>query len=247
MRRLTMLALFLLGAAPAIAARGSAADATATTIEQMPAQLETEFALSALPAAMREHASVYLLDPTKGYRLAKEGTSGLTCLVERTAWERADFRNDIYTPLCYDAAGTKTFLKVIMDVATLRIQGLSPTALKTEIEKRYRNRTYRVPEHTGVSYMVAPVMRTWMLPDWQVHTMPLPHLMFYAPNVTDAQIGAVANAGFAYPFIFQEGLPEQSYIIHVMGESESGKILADSQALLGALCKYRDVLCVPKH
>ena len=29
-------------------------------------------------------------------------------MVERTAWELADFRNDIYIPLCYDAAGTTT-------------------------------------------------------------------------------------------------------------------------------------------
>ena len=30
--------------------------------------------------------------------------------------------------------------------------------------------------------MVAPVMRTVGPPDMQVHTMPMPHLMFYAPN-----------------------------------------------------------------
>ena len=61
----------------------------------------------------------------------KQGTSGATCLVERTAWEQADFRNDIYVPLCYDAEGSKTYLKVIMDVAALRIQGMIPVALKT--------------------------------------------------------------------------------------------------------------------
>ena len=89
----------------------------------------------------------------------------LTCLVERTAWEHADFRSDIYVPLCYDAAGSKTYLKVIMDAAALRIQGLPPAALKAEIEKRYREKTYQAPDKPGVSYMVAPVMRTWMLPD----------------------------------------------------------------------------------
>ena len=78
----------------------SQAQATDTVIEQMPAQLETQFALSALPPAMRNQATVYLLDPKKGYQLSRQGTSGIACLVERTAGEQADFRNDIYVPLC---------------------------------------------------------------------------------------------------------------------------------------------------
>jgi hypothetical protein len=50
------------------------AQQTGTTIEQMPAKLETHFALSALPPAMRDQATVYLLDPNKGYRLSRQGT-----------------------------------------------------------------------------------------------------------------------------------------------------------------------------
>jgi hypothetical protein len=60
-------------------------------------------------------------------------------------------------------------------VATLRVQGMSPVALKAEIENRYKNKTYNVPQKAGLSYMVAPIMRTRMLPDMQVHTMPMPH------------------------------------------------------------------------
>jgi hypothetical protein len=220
--------------------------AAETTIEQMPAQLETQFALSALPPAMRDLATVYLLDPKKGYQLSRQGTSGVTCLVERTAWEQADFRNDIYVPLCYDAEGTKTYLKVIMDAAALRSQGMSPDALKTEIENRYRNKTYKVPEKPGLSYMVAPIMRTWMLPDWKVHTVPQPHLMFYAPNITNEDIGAIPNSDLSYPFIFKEGLAEQSYMIHLVGEAEKARIVADQKTLLDDLCAYRDGLCFPK-
>src|SRR5712675_1428535 len=178
MKRATM----LLAAATLAAVCVYAAD---TTIEQMPPRLEMQFALSALPPAMRDQATVYLLEPKSGYQLKYQGTSGVTCLVERTAWEQADFRNDVYVPLCYDAAGSKTFLRVIMDVATLRIQGMGAIALKAEIENRYKNKTYKVPEQAGLSYMVAPVMRTWMLPDWNVHTMPMPHLMFYAASLTN--------------------------------------------------------------
>ena len=105
--------------------------ATETTIEQMPAKLETQFALSALPPALRDQATVYLLDPKKGYQLSRQGTSGVTCLVERTVWELADFRDDIYIPLCYDAVGTKTYLKVIMDTATLRSSGNEPCCVES--------------------------------------------------------------------------------------------------------------------
>jgi hypothetical protein len=231
----------------AVGVSASPSQATETTIEQMPAELETQFALSALPRAMRDKATVYLLDPTKGYQRTKQGTSGVTCLVERTAWEQADFRNDIYVPLCYDAEGSKSFLKVIMDVATLRIQGMSPVALKAEIERRYRNRIYRVPEKAGVSYMIAPIVRTWMMPDWHVHTMPMPHLMFYAPNITNEDIGADPASSLLYPFVFKEGISEQSYIIQLVGEAEKVKIMADEKNLLAALCAYRASLCLPQN
>jgi hypothetical protein len=225
---------------------GQAAEAT---IEQMPAKLETQFALSAAPPALRDQASVYLLDPKTGYQLSQQGTSGVTCLVERTVWELADFRNDIYIPLCYDAVGARTYLKVIMDTARLRAQGMSPTALKAEIENRYDNKTYKAPENSGLSYMVAPVFRTVGPPDMKVHTMPMPHLMFYAPNLTNDDIGALPNLGIhaslLYPFIDKQGIAEQSYMIQLIGEAEKAKILADEKTLLDELCAYRDVLCLP--
>jgi hypothetical protein len=227
----------------------SPGQAAETTIDQMQAKLETQFALSALPPALRDQATVYLLDPEKGYQLSRQGTSGLTCLVERTAWELADFRNDIYIPLCYDAAGTKTYLKVIMDAATLRAQGMDPVALKAEIENRYRNKTYKAPEKPGLSYMVAPVMRTVGPPDMKVHTMPMPHLMFYAPNITNEDIGAApdlsVHSSLLYPFIDKQGIAEQSYVIQLIGEAEKAKIMADEKNLVAALCTYRAALCLP--
>jgi hypothetical protein len=223
--------------------------ATETTIEQMPAKLETQFALSALPPALRDKATVHLLDPKKGYQLSRQGTSGVTCLVERTVWEWADFRNDIYIPLCYDAVGTKAHLKVIMDTATLRAQGMSPVALKAEIESRYRNKTYKGPEKAGLSYMVAPVMRAAGPPDMKVHTMAMPHLMFYAPSITNEEIGAVpdlsVHSSLLYPFIDKQGIAEQSYMIQLIGEAEKARIMADEKNLLAALCTYRASLCLP--
>lgn len=220
----------------------------ATTLERMPAALETQFALSAVPPSLRERASVYLLDPAKGYYLSKQGTSSLTCIVQRTAWEYSDFRNDIYWPVCYDAEGARTLLKVIMDSAALRAQGMNPESMKQEISKRYRNGTYKAPQRFGVSYMAGPVMRAIGPPDMKVRTMPMPHLMFYAPFLTNEEIGATPDfnvfSSLRYPFIDQHGIPEQSYMIQLIGEAETNKILSAEQPLIDALCAYRDVLCL---
>lgn len=225
---------------------GGAAEAT---IEKMPAKLESRFALSAVPPTLRDKATVYLLDPKKGYQLHRRGTNGVTCLVERTVWELADFRDDIYIPLCYDAVGTKAHLRVIMDTAALRAQGMSPVGLKAEVERRYMNKTYRAPQKPGLSYMVGPVMRAVGPPDMKVHTMGMPHLMFYAPNMTNEDIGAVPNlsdhSSLHDPFIDMQGIAEQSYIIQLIGEAERAKIMADEETLIRDLCAYRDVLCLP--
>jgi len=214
----------------------------------MPAALETQFALSAAPPKLREKATVYLLDPRTGYRLSKKGTSGVTCIVERTAWELADFRNDIYIPLCYDAVGSATYLRVMMDAAALRARGMGPAALKAEIERRYRTKTYRAPVKAGMSYMVAPVFRTIGPPDLKVHTMAMPHLMSYAPYTSNADIGAAPDladpASLHHPFIDRQGNDEQSYVIQLVGEAEKARILSDEKALVDALCAYRDLLCL---
>jgi len=222
--------------------------AAETTLEKMPAQLETQFALSAVPPALRDKATVYLLDPEKGYQLSRQGTSGVTCLVERTVWEWVDFRNDIYIPLCYDAVGTRAHLRAIMDTAVLRAQGSDALAVKAEIENRYRNKTYSAPEKPGLSYMVAPLMRALGPPDMKVHTMSMPHLMFYAPNLTNEDIGAVpdlaVHASLSYPFVDKQGNAEQSYMIQLIGEAEKARILADEKNLLASLCRYRAFLCL---
>lgn len=242
--------------APLLAALALAGAATRTdahrapgpTLTPMPAELETRWALSAAPPRLREGATVHLLDPSAGYRVARQGTSGVACLVQRTAWELGDFRDDVYIPLCYDAEGARTYLRVIMDAAALRARGTGAAALKVEMERRWRDGTYRVPARGGVSYMLAPVFRTVGPPDLQVRTMAMPHLMFYAPGVTNADLGARPDladpASLEHPFIDRQGNAEQSYIIQLAGAAERARILADERALVAALCAHRAALCL---
>ena len=236
-----MLLALALAAAPAVAG--------GTVIEAMPEALEMRLALSAAPPALRDDATVFLLDPATGFRFAREGSSGVACLVQRTVWELADDRDDIYIPLCYDAAGTRTYLRVIMDAAELRADGLGGEALKAEIAGRWVDGTYTVPEKTGVSYMVAPVFRTVGPPDMAIRTMAMPHVMIYAPGVTNADIGAKPNladhVSLKFPFIDRQGNAEQSYVIQMLGAAERAAILVDQKQLVDDLCAYRALLCLP--
>ena len=246
--RLPVMLVVLISAIPvALNGQSPKAPASGSTLERMPRDLETQFALSAVPAHLRDQATVYLLDPSKGYVLDRTGTNGFSCLVERTEWARVDFRNDIYTALCYDAEGATNHLRVYMDTAALRAKGLSAEAVRDEIAKRFANQTYVAPKVAGLSYMLAPLMRTYPNPnvmDKTVMTWTMPHHMIYAPNITDRDIGAAPPPN-PHPFVFEAG-PQGSMIL-LLGAQETAKVVEQSSGLLKALCAYRDVLCLPAN
>jgi hypothetical protein len=216
-------------------------------LEKMPVSLEVRLALSALPPALRDKASVYVLDPAKGYILERPGSNGQSCFVGRTEWKFADYRNDVFDPICYDAIGAKHHMKVWFDVAELRARGVPPEVMKKEVENRFRTGVYKAPDRAGVSYMTAPLMRSYMSLDPKdkdsVMTMSMPHLMYYAPGVAAADIGAQPCPPCApYPFVFEPG--PHGYIIQRLGDAETAKILADEAPLVTELCSHRSALCL---
>jgi len=90
-------------------------------------------------------------------------------------------------------------------------------------------------------------MRTWGPDGVTVSTVSGPHLMFYAPNVTAADIGASADGSKSLPFVVQEGVAEQTFIIQLTGETERRTIVATERKLLDDLCAYRNVLCLRRR
>ena len=94
-------------------------------LERMPELLETRFALSAAPPHLRDGATIFLLDPAKGYVLNRQGTNGVSCVVVRSDWQFVQpFRNDIYWAVCFDAEGSRTLLHDYLGAAELRARGL---------------------------------------------------------------------------------------------------------------------------
>jgi len=220
-------------------------DTLSPGLEKMPLSLEVRFALSALPPHLREGATTFVLDPTAGYVVNRTGTNGFSCIVMRTewAWPQLALRNDIYVPICYDEEGSKKMLPVWMDVAQMRSRGFTPRQVYEETMKKFDDGTYQKPSRAGISYMTAPLMRSYPAPSaTEVVTMSSPHYMFYAPNVKDADIGGRPFS--PYPFILPQGPGPHDVIILLVGEAEKAKILADSSDLLKELCAYRKYLCL---
>jgi hypothetical protein len=157
----------------------------------------------------------------------------------RSDWQWPDrlFRDDIFWAVCYDAEGSKTLLQDYLYAAELRARGLDAMQVHQEVVKRFGTPAYPNPARSGVSYMLAPIMRGFPGPK----TMNMPHYMFYAPNVTDADIGGKPYS--AYPFMLRMSPGRDDVIILLVGEAEKAKILLESKNLLDQLCSYRDYLC----
>ena len=222
-------------------------------LEKMPADLETDWALSALPAHLRAEATVYLLDPAKGYYVAHQGTNGFVCLIGRTEWEWADFRNDLYTPIAFDPAGARTIFQVYKDVAEMRAGGYTPHQVRDTVVNRIQRGQYVAPSRAGISYMLAPLMRiyTGAPGDTNVMTMSMPHYMLYAPYANNADAGT--TYGSDAPFVSNPGntvLGDKKgpfgYYICRAPASVSDKVMADGQDLLKRLQAYSPFLCAMK-
>src|ERR1039458_4495105 len=53
-------------------------------VTPLPRDLEIQLALSALPPQLRDNATVYVLNPDKGFEVARKGTNGFNAFVART-------------------------------------------------------------------------------------------------------------------------------------------------------------------
>jgi hypothetical protein len=216
-------------------------------LERMPAGLETDFALSALPAHLRDSATVYLLDPNKGYYIARQGSNGFSTFVNRTDWEWAEFVQDTYAAIGYDTEGAKTYLPVFFAVAEMRASGkYSPSQIRDIIIKRVKDGTYKAPSRSGVSYMLCPLLRTHVDSTSGIVNMVMPHFMFYAPRVDNKDIGGVWDAHSPFAINSGDNLDKEhsifNYIILPAGDTEKASIIKENQDLLQRLAEYQPYL-----
>src|SRR5258708_4589035 len=148
---MTMTSCMALSVAVAVTAAATISDARRAaaddaTLTPLPRDLEVKLALSSVPPHLRADATIFVLDPTKGYVVERQGTNGFTCFVERTDYVRAQYRDDLLVPICFDPEGTRTVEPVSFDVARIRAAGkLSAQELKNLIVQRFADGVYRSP------------------------------------------------------------------------------------------------------
>ena len=216
-------------------------------LDKMPVDLETQLALSALPAHLRAGATIYLLDPAKGYYAARRGSNGFVCFVSRTEWEWGEFRNDLFAPMGFDPEGARTTFVGYLDVAAMRASGkFTARQIRDSAISRIKRGNYKAPRRSGVCYMLAPIMRvyTGMPGNENVMTMSMPHYMFYAQNIVDSDIGTDPNSPTG-PWLVNPGNTVMGqrkgpygYIIVPAREDLASKIVQSNKGLLQRLAAW---------
>jgi hypothetical protein len=179
--------------------------------------LEVELALSAAPPHVRAGAAVWVLDRT-GFTLARPGTNAFSCVVSRRG-------GDLF-PVCWDAAGAQSLLTIDVDDAQLRLAGKSGPEIDAAVQQGFASGRYRAPARAGLAYMLSP-LRYRIGERGEVTKSPAnPHVMFYGPNLTDADIGGVRGS-----YVYMNKVGPDGMIIVPVGAKEREAIVADSEAL----------------
>lgn len=224
----------------------------ANKLEPLPRDIEFQLAVSALPPHLRENATVYVLNPGKGFEVARKGTNGFHAFVARTgndamrgSWVFNKYRDDIIYPISFDEAGAKAIMPVFFDIAAMQAKGTSPREVKEIIQNRYKTKYYKAPENAGVSYMLSPILRTYTNPDVNdtVITLSIPHIMYYSPYISDKDIGG-GTPGGQHPFIINKGA--HGFSIQLMGKQESNSIRKEYEDMLAKLCAINKAWCLPE-
>ena len=184
----------------------------------LPRELEIELALNAAPPHLRDAATVLVLE-SSGYVTGRPGSNAFTCIVSR--------RGGDIVPICWDAEGTRTMVPVDVDAAKLRLGGMSNAEIDRQVTEGFKSGRYRAPASAGISYMLSPLRYRIDASGQVTRTAPLPHVMFYGPNLTDADIGGARGTP-----VFMNKVGPDGMIIVPVGGSEKQAILDASASLV---------------
>jgi len=210
--RAAAMRLFLFGLALQIAVSVSlAAQSTgpaATRPPLMDPQKEIALALSACPTSVAGKAAVYILQ-LSGYVKAREGQNGFTAIVQHLVPTSVE-------PLCMNAEGTRTHLPQVLKVAELRAQGKNFEEIRRFMDDAFAKGIFQLPSRTSVDYMLSTEN---VVPNDKGVVEPFPpHVMFYVPYLTNAELGADIGpdgnpTGAA--FVAREGTRDATIIIPI--------------------------------
>ena len=203
---------FALATAPIRSVAGQSATNQRPSL--MDRQKEIALALSACPPSVASKAAVYVLDRA-GYVKVRDSQNGFTAIVQHAMPSSQD-------PQCMDAEGTRTFLPRYLKVAEWRAQGKSADEIKLLIADAFAKGIFQAPTKPGIDYMLSTENLTPNAKGEVVHFPP--HVMFYAPYLTNAELGLGGALGpdgnpDGPAFVAGEGTPYALIIVSVAAHS----------------------------
>lgn len=218
----------------ALGTLGLANLAQAAALQSISKECEMALATSAAPKHMREAAGIYVLGAS-GYERVRESGNGYECIVERN-------HHSSIVPQCFDASAVKANLQVILDEGELLRGDYSFEEIDARRQQALASGEYPVAGF-GLAYMISAYNYVY---DYDRETLLniAPHLMFHAPNLTGADIGADPVAAFGnrgLPIMNAEG-PHGLIVTFVESASDSSEV---EQACSGQLPSAEDMTPFP--
>ncbi len=176
----------------------------------MDREREVALALSACPPFVASKAAVYVLD-TSGYVKIRDSQNGFTAIVQHSLPTSQE-------PRCMDAEGARTHLPRILKVAELRALGMSREEIKRFVADAFAKGVFQPPARPGVDYMLSTENVVTIDEDKGIVAPFPPHVMFYAPYLTNAELGSDGKPG-APAFVAAEGTPYALIIVPVVAHA----------------------------
>jgi hypothetical protein len=194
------LALAAQAAVPAAAAAASRAGRRPL----LPRVEEIALARSAAPASVSASARVLVLTDS-GYVTADSGSSGVTCLVDRS-WPLS------IEPHCYDAEGAATILPMQLRRTELYHRGTVAADVEREIAEGLASGRFRLPRRPALTFMMSAAQVLYDDAGRKVGAW-RPHLMLYYPYLTSAELGLSATPDMRVGTVNEGGTPASNLMI----------------------------------
>ena len=178
----------------------------------MDREREIALALSSCPPSLASRAAVYVLGEL-GYVKVRDGENDFTAIVQHSLPTSQE-------PQCMDAEGARTLLPRILKVVELRAEGKPPEEIKRFVADAFVKGVFRPPSWPGVDYMLSTENVVPLDPEKGTVGHFPPHVMFYAPYLTNADLG---SQNLAWPaFVAGSGTPNALIIVPVLDEASAG-------------------------
>jgi hypothetical protein len=168
----------------------------------LPRAEEIALARSAAPAAVSARARV-LVFTDSGYVVADSGSSGVTCVVNRS-WPRS------LEPHCYDEEGAASIMLMELRRTELFHRGASAADVERETAAALASGRFRLPHRPSLTYMMSSAQILYDDDGRHVGSWK-PHVMIYYPYLTN--IGLGLGAGAPGMVVSEEGTPLSTLVL----------------------------------